>query len=164
MITGKEGLLELMMEAFSMEKGTREFYRKASRVAHEEVARKAFAQLADWEAEHMNYIQYLYQSIMDDREMLSFAEFREKVRPEAVEGGIPMNVVEMRLADYEFTTETGALILALEIEGKSYSFYRRLSEQAEDPGAKAFMRDMMEWEKKHLQYLKELRLKIEETS
>jgi len=164
MITGKEGLIEDMIEAFRMEKGTHEFYLKASDAAHEEPAKKAFRELAAWEEEHMGYLQFLYQAITEDRELLSFEDFKERARPEAVEGGIPMKKMEEKLEEYNFTDELGAIISALEMEAKSYSYYRRLSEKAEDPAAKVFLKEMMGLEAKHIEYIKQLRLKIEETS
>ncbi len=78
MITGKTQLLEAMIDAYTMEKGTNEFYRYAAGKAIDEEARKAFAQLAEWEHEHMLYIQYLYQSMTEDRETVSFHDFEEK--------------------------------------------------------------------------------------
>jgi len=164
MITGKEGLLEDMIEAYEMEKGTHEFYLKASEAAHEEAAKNAFRELADWEREHMRYLQFLYQAITEDREFLSFEEFKEKLRPEMVEGGIPVRKMEEKLEDINLTDELGAMITALEMEAKSASFYRGLSEEAEDPSAKVFLKEMVRLEEKHIEYLKKLRLKIEETS
>lgn len=165
MITGKEELLQVMIEAFIMEKGTNEFYEQASRKAYDEEAKKAFHHLADWEKEHMQYIQFLYQSIRDEREAMSFDEFEKKVKPETVEGAIPKKYLEEKYQEkYSFLDDLGALTAALEIEGKAYNFYRKLSETAEDQSVKAFMGDMMQWEKKHIEYLKELRLRISETS
>jgi rubrerythrin len=164
-ITGKEELLQVMIEAFIMEKGTNEFYDEASRKALDGEARKAFRQLAEWEKEHMQYIQFLYQSIRDERETMSFEDFEKKVSPETVEGAIPRKYLEEKFHErYSFIDDLGALTAALEIEGKAYNFYRKLSETAEEGNVKAFMRDMMEWEKKHIEYLKSLRFRIAETS
>ncbi|GAB4388347.1 MAG: hypothetical protein Kow0025_07060 [Thermodesulfovibrionales bacterium] len=165
MITGKEELLQAMIEAFIMEMGTREFYSEASRKARQEAAREAFGQLADWEKGHMDYIQFLYQSIRDEREAMSFEDFRKKVDPETVEGAIPKKYLEDRIgSEYSFLDDLGALTAALEIEGKSYNFYRRLSETASDPNTGAFLKDMMKWEQEHVEYLKSLRNRLEETS
>ena len=60
MLTGKEDLLQALVEAYIMEKGTKEFYTlAASRWGA--AAQKGFTALADWEGRHMAYIQSLYQ-------------------------------------------------------------------------------------------------------
>lgn len=164
MITGKEDLLQAMIEAYVMEKGTNEFYKDASHKAINKVAKDAFGVLAEWEHEHMLYIQFLYQAILESREEVSFDEFKKSVMPTFVEGAIPIKELEEKIEGYEFIDDLGALTIALEIEGRAYNLYRRLSEQAPDTNTKTFMKDMMNWELKHIDYLKELRYKLPETS
>lgn len=164
MITEKTELLDAMIEAFIMEKGSNEFYAEASRKAIDAEAKKAFAELAGWEKEHMQYIQFLYQSMRDEREAVSFERFKDSVRPETVEGAIPIEKMKEKLEEYSFLDDLGALTMALEIEGKAYALYHRLSEQAADTNTKAFMKDMMGWEQKHIEYLKKLRYRLSETS
>lgn len=164
MITGKEGLLQAMIEAYIREKGTNEFYTKASVKATDIEAKKAFSQLAQWEQEHMQYIQSLYQSIRDEREMLSFEDFEKRIIAESVEGDIPLKELEEDIGMYSFIDDLGALVIALEIEAKAYAFYKKLSETADDTNTKAFMKEMMQKEQKHIEYLKTLRYRIPETS
>lgn len=161
MITGKEELLQAMVEAFIMEKGTNEFYTEASGKANDAGVNMAFTQLAAWELEHMQYIQFLYSSIRDDRETLSFDRFREKVEPEEVEGGIPVGVIKEKLYK-EGLDDIGVIAIAIEVEGKAYNLYRRLSETASDTNTREFMREMMAWEQKHLDYVKALRRTLSE--
>lgn len=157
MLTGKEDLLQLMIEAFSMEKGTREFYMEAAHAVPEGPARNAFSELAQWEGEHMLYLQFLYQSLTEDREMLSFEDFKKNISPEAVEGGIPVKEAERKLEKYNFTTQSEAIRLALELEARSYDFYWKLSEKAGDTNARVFLRELMNWEKTHIEYLKKIK-------
>lgn len=157
MLTGKEDLLQSIIEAFTMEKGTREFYQQAAIAVPEGPARNAFARLAGWEYEHMLYIQFLYQSLTEDRDLLSFEDFKKNVRPEAVEGGIPVKEAKQKLEKYDFKDASEALRLALEMEAKSYDFYRRLSDKSQDTNARLFMKEMMNWEKTHIEYLKKLK-------
>lgn len=160
MITGREELLESLIEAFIMEKGTNIFYAEASEKALSAESEKMFKHLAEWEAGHMYYIQFLYQSIQGDTDIVSFEKFREKVPAPLVEGGIPVKDLEKRIERYEFINDSDALRIAFEIEGKSYNLYNRLSEKADDGNAKVFMKEMMEQEQKHLNYLKELKAKL----
>ncbi len=76
------------------------------------------------------------------------------------EAGIPIKDLEAKIEKYSVTDELGALTLAMEIEGKAYNMYRRLSRTAEDKNAQIIFHEMMEQEVKHVNYLKDLRVKL----
>lgn len=154
MITGKEELLQSLIEAYIMEKGTNDFYRMASEKSLNEAAKKAFASLAEWEARHMEYIQFLYQSIQGDRDISSFEEFKKRTGAPSVEGGIPIKDLEKRIENYSLIDDSGAVSLALEIEVKSYNLYRKISETAESTNARVFMKEMMEQEQSHINFIR----------
>ncbi|MBI5409600.1 MAG: ferritin family protein [Nitrospirae bacterium] len=160
MITGKEDLLQALIEAFLMEKGTREFYSQASVRSADYEAQKTFKELSDWEGKHMDYIQFLYQSINGDQEVRSFEEFKKSAKAPMTEAGIPVKDLEAKIERYKFMDQKEALALAMEIEGKAYNFYRKLSGSAEDGNARVVFRGMMEQEVKHVEYLKKLRVKL----
>jgi rubrerythrin len=164
MITGKEDLLQSLMEAFLMEKGTHEFYSLAASKAISAEARRTFVDLSEWEERHMEFIQFLYQSIQDDRDIEGFDEFKKRAHAPVVEGGIPVKQLEERIEKYEFIDDLGALMLALEIEGKAFNLYRGMSEKATDGNARAVFHEMMDQEIKHIDYLKEMRNRLAETS
>lgn len=157
MITGKEDLLQSLIEAFLMEKGTREFYAQASAKVAGKEAQETYKYLSTWEEEHMAFIQFLYMSVQDERDIKGFAEFSRKTEAPVTEAGIPVKDLEARLEQYTFTDDKGALDLALEIEGKAYAQYRRLAESAPDKNAQVVFREMMEQEVKHIEYLKKMR-------
>ncbi|RJQ47262.1 MAG: hypothetical protein C4538_05455 [Nitrospiraceae bacterium] len=160
MITGREDLMQSLIEAFLMEKGTREFYSHASEISKNAEARKMFSELAGWEAKHMDYIQYLYQAMQGDIEAQTFDEFNKTANAPVTEAGIPVKDLKSRIDKYEITDEMGALKLAMEVEGKAYNLYLKLSRDAKDANARVVFRDMMEQEVKHVEYLKKLRLKL----
>ncbi|GAB4417295.1 MAG: hypothetical protein OHK0032_13320 [Thermodesulfovibrionales bacterium] len=164
MVTEKGELLQALIEAYMMEKGTNDFYMQASVKAINEEAKRAFRTLAEWEQRHMEYIQFLYQSIQGDRDMLSFEAFKNRVSAPDVEGGIPVKDLEAGLERYSFIDDIGALTLALETEGRAYNLYRRLSETVDDSNVRVFMREMMGQERGHINYLKDMRLRLAETS
>lgn len=163
MVTGKEELLEALIEAFIMEKGTNIFYEAAAKKTANRDAKEAFLTLAKWEHKHMDYIQFLYQSLVEDRDITSFEAFKENVSAPLIEGGIPVKDMEVRLREYADINDSSALDLALEIEEKSCGLYTRLSETAADGNTRVFMKDMVEQEKKHIKYLRDLRIKLAET-
>src|SRR3989304_1722884 len=101
MITGKENLLQALIEAFLMEKGTKEFYADASGKSSNSDAKKIFRELADWEKKHM--------------------DFNSRTEAPLTEAGIPVKDLEAKIEKYTIKDETGALTLAMEIEGKAYN-------------------------------------------
>ena len=96
MPTGQEDLLQALVEAFIMEKGTREFYAQAASISGA-AAKKSFEDLAAWENRHMTYIQSLYQSILDDRELEEFSDFSKKTPAPVTESGIPVKDLEKQI-------------------------------------------------------------------
>lgn len=164
MLTGKEDLLQSLIEAYLMEKGTMDFYSQAAAKAINAEAGKMFKDLSAWENQHMDYIGFLYKAMQDDRDIIGFEEFKNKTKSPVTEAGIPVKDLEAMLEKYDFLDDMGALILALEIEGKAYSLYSKLSKAAVDTNARVVFKEMMEQETRHVDYLKKLRLKLGETS
>ena len=160
MITGKEYVMQALIEAFLMEKGTKEFYSQAAEKVYESVAKDTFKKLSQWEQKHMNYIQFLYQSLEGDREIKTFEEFKNKADAPITEAGIPVKDIEAKIEEYDFTDDMKVLTLAMGIEGKAYNLYHKLSQNAVDTNAQVVFKEMMEQELKHVDYLKKLREKL----
>lgn len=160
MITGKEGLQEAMIAAFSMEKGTREFYSYAVAKSITDEARETFIKLRDWEDSHMHYIESLYQELMGDREFHSYEEFRKRVLTNDVESGIPLREAEKLFEMKRPTDDMEIIVFALEMEGKAYNLYRRFSEDAEDADARVIFQEMKVQEQKHIDALMSLKRSI----
>jgi rubrerythrin len=164
MITGKENVLQALIEAYLMEKGTKEFYAAAAKKMENITAADAFKTLTGWEDKHMEYIQTLYQALEDDRDLFSFQEFMNKTEAPETEAGIPVKDLEAKLEEQTFADENSALEMALSIEGKAYNLYRRFSEQASDANARVAFKEMMEQELRHIDYIKKMRENIVKTS
>ena len=160
MITGKEDLLTALIEAYLMEKGTNEFYAHAAEKAVHAAAGKTFEELSRWEEQHMEYIQYLYQSIDQNRDIQGFDDFKKKTSSPDTEAGIPVKDLESKLEQPKYADDRGAVTLALEIEAKAYNLYRKLSEGSSDSNARVVFKEMMEQEIKHVDYLKKLRAQL----
>lgn len=159
MVTGREDLLQALMEAYLMEKGTREFYRIASEKALRPEAQSLFQELAAWEERHMAFIRFLHEALMDNRDIVTFEEFSSRAEAPVAESGIPVHDLEERFEGHESMEEKDVLGLALEMEGKAYSLYRGLSERTADQNARIVFLEMMEQEKKHIAHLKGLEAK-----
>ena len=160
MLTGKEDLLQALVEAYIMEKGTKEFYAQAASKSNAAEAKKSFEDLAVWENKHMIYIQSLYQSILDDRELEEFKAFSVKAPATVAEGGMPVEDLEKKIEKYTVKNEKDALSLAIGIEAKAYAFYKGLTAKAQDNQAKVIFEDMMAQESKHMDQLNAMKKKI----
>jgi rubrerythrin len=139
-----------------MEKGTRIFYSSAAAKAVHPVAQKMYGELSDWEEEHMEFIQYLYQSFSDDRDIKNFEHFRDVTDAPVAESGIPVKELEAKIEKYAFDDDEGAMRIALQTEGQAYNLYRKLSQDAPDSNARVVFKEMMEQELKHIAYLKKM--------
>lgn len=164
MLTGKEDLLQALVEAYIMEKGTREFYLQAADKSSSAGARKSFHELSLWEDRHMAYIQSLYQSILDDRELEEFSSFSAKVLAPVTESGIPVKELARKIETYTIKDERDALGLAVTIEAKSYNLYKDLAARAVDSEAKVIFEEMMAQEAKHMNYLNSLKQALPRSS
>lgn len=161
MIAGKEDLLEALTDALSMEKGTRRFYEFAASKAISEEAWDVFRRLCDWEKDHMRYISFLYQSLMGDMDLISYEEFQSNAPEVDTEAGISVKEAEDLFEERNIIDDTGAIILALGIEGKAYNLYRMLSGSAEDRNARVVFEEMMRQEQMHIDQLRVLKMEIE---
>ncbi len=108
----------------------------------------------------MEFIQFLYLSVQDDRDIKGFEEFGSQTNAPITEAGIPVEELKEKIEKHTFIDDDRALSIALEIEGKAYNLYRKLSESASDSNARVVFKEMMEQELKHIDYLKEMRLKL----
>lgn len=160
MLTGKEDLLQALVEAYVMEKGTREFYAQAASKASAAEAKQRFTDLAAWENGHMIYIQSLYQSILEDRELEEFKTFSAKAPATVSEGGLQVKDLEKRIEKFTVKDERDALALALNIEAKAYAFYKDLAGKAKDGQTKVIFEELMAQETKHLNEINAIKKKL----
>ncbi len=163
-MTGKEDLLQALIEVYLMEKGINKFYSKLSVKAESPEARSTFTALANWEAEHVRYIQNFYQTFMDERETASFEEFARKARPDVAEGGTPLAELERKIDEFKFLDDTGAIQFALKVEADEYNLYRKLASKTNDTNVKALCEEFMGWEQDHIKHLGKMLAKMGETS
>lgn len=160
MVTSTEDLLGALILAFSMEKGSNEFYTKAVEKIIDRKGKEMFKKLASFEEGHMRYIQHLYTSLLGEKRLISLSEFKEKVPAEFMEGGIKIDPSLAIVEDTTFMDDIDALNIAEDKEHKSYAFYQKLIRKSSDTNAKVIFEELAKEEKKHIKYIKELMNKI----
>jgi rubrerythrin len=161
MINAKEGLIQALMDVYMMEKGIHQFYDKVAAKTQNREAKKAFTELAEWESGHARYAQYLYQGLMEDWDIVSFEEFSKRAKPEIAEGGTPLKDLEGRIDEFTYLDDVGAIAFALKVEAKEYALYRKLADETADTNMKVLFENLAEWEQRHIEYLQNLRKKVE---
>ena len=160
MINAEEGLMQALMDVYMMEKGIHKFYDEVSQKAQNREAKEAFGRLAEWEEGHERYVQYLYQGLMEDWDIVSFEEFSKRAKPEIAEGGMPLKDLEGRIDEFTYLDDAAAIAFALTVEAKEYALYNKLALQSKDTNMKVLFESLMEWEQRHIEYLKKLKQKI----
>ena len=136
MLTGKEDLLQALVEAYVMEKGTREFYAQAASKSTAAEAKRSFAELEEFKA------------------------FSAKAPATVSEGGLPVKDLEKRIEQFAVKNEKDALSLALNIEAKAYNFYKGLAAKAQDVQTRVIFEDMMAQETEHLNQINAMKKKL----
>jgi rubrerythrin len=159
-INAKEGLIQALMDVYMMEKGIHLFYDEVAAKTQNQEAKKAFAELADWESGHARYAQYLYQGLMEDWDIVSFEEFSKRAKPEIAEGGMPLKDLEGKIEEFTYLDDVGAIAFALKVEAKEYALYKKLASETTDTNMNILFETLAEWEQRHMEYLKNLRQKI----
>lgn len=160
MVINREDLLGALTLAFSMEKGSNEFYKKAVERIFDKKGKEMFKKLASFEEGHMRYIQYLYTSLMGEKRLIGLSEFKERIPSEIMEGGIKIDPTLAEVEDTPFMDDIDALNIAEDKEAKSYAFYQKLIRKSTDTNAKVIFEELAKEEKKHIKYIKELKDKI----
>jgi rubrerythrin len=160
MISGTEDLLNALTLAFSMEKGSNEFYKKAEEIIIDKKGKEMFKKLASFEEGHMRYIQHLYTSLLGEGRLINLSEFKDKVPTEIMEGGIKIDPSLAAVEDLPFMDDLDVLKIAEDKETKSYAFYQKLIRKSHDTNTKVIFEEMAKEEKKHIKYIKDTIEKI----
>ena len=149
MLRGNESLLDSMLFAFGLEKGSHTFYTKAAEKVDDLKSKEFFYAMAEVERGHMGNIRLLYCGVENEACPISIEEFTESVPGPYVEGG---KLLEHALRDLDvaFLDEADAMKVALKQEGEAYGFYVKASKRMEDPHAKVLFDELAAEEKKHL--------------
>lgn len=160
MLTGKEDAIRAITKALGLEKGTKVFYEFAASKAKEGPVKETFLALRDMEMRHMQYFDFLYLAITEERDLLGYKEFSRNVTATHVESGRSIADAVKLFDEREIKSGTDAIKIALSIEGRSHAMYKDLAEKSEDPEVKVLFEEMMEQEKRHIEYLRNIENKV----
>ena len=150
LITGDETPAAIIVLAYGMEQGLREFYdAMASRTGDDEV-KKTFLRLAAIEDRHKERLFQLYTTL--DKSVPEQDRFEKELVVKAMEGGL---TTEEFLARNQgvLATIPEVLEIAMMIETQALDLYLRYSQKSKDEETGAVLFGIAEEEKAHLEAL-----------
>ena len=155
MLKGNESLMDSILFAFGLEKGSNAFYLKAAEKVDDPKSKEFFKSMADVELGHMGNLRLLYCGMENEACPVSIEEFMEAVPGPYVEGGKLLENA-LRELDVAFLDETDAVKIAVKQEAEAYGFYVKAAKRMEDPEARVLFDNLAAEEKKHLDMLAQI--------
>ena len=150
---GKESVEDVLVVAYSLEKGLREFYQQMVARATVQPVKALFQKLFAIEINHQNRLLHEYNRITG--KTFENANFDAEIVTPAVEGGISTEeFMQLFGADLDSTSEVVGL--AMSVEAQALDMYQRASENAKDPESREVLHQIAMEEQEHLKLLGEL--------
>ena len=147
-----EKVLEALEEAKCLEQEGQDFYHQAALKSASEKSKETFQSLAKEEAMHLRLIQRQIDSLASTGQWIHLSEtegetcdLSESIYPQGREG--------LEKAVPSDTSETEALLLALDFENKGYDMYRRAAKETSDPLAREMYEFLATQERLHFDLL-----------
>lgn len=147
----KEEKLEVLKEAMLIEKRGMFFYASVARLCEDEGARSVFEFMAREEEDHLRFLQEHYTSLQGKGYFNSVSDmdnFPHQGLAEVLNGSIRVNITAA-------SDESAALYAAMLFEERGIAFYSEQAAKAVEPEEKQFYQWLAEWEKEHLDVLKQ---------
>jgi len=155
MLKKDSSLLDALLFAFGLEKGSNTFYTKAAEKMDDQKSKELFYAMADVERGHMANIRLLYCGMENEACPATMEEFIQSAGGEYIEGGKLLENALKEL-DVAFLDEADALKIAIKQEGEAYAFYTKAAKRMLDSNARVLFDNLAEEEKKHLDTLTKL--------
>ncbi len=153
LFSGDESPEAMLLVAYSLEEGLRDFYLSMAKKTKEENARKLFDMLAEIEIKHQDRIFNEYIDISGAG--ITREEFSAKVVSPAMEGGLTTDeYLDRYQPDLENVTEV--ISMAMAIEAQALDLYQRASERATSEKSREVLLKIADEERSHIQQLGEL--------
>lgn len=140
--------LEILERAMGIEHEGRQFYLKAAQTTHDKKGQEMFGTLADDEQKHYDLIKRQHTALSSESRWISSPE----VKP--VDIGLdkplfPRGREALKKAAITKSSDWDALLFGLDIETRSYDFYRRAASETGDPLGKQMFEFLAGQERSH---------------
>ena len=142
-----ERIARALETALQMEKEGKEFYQKAGQSSDNSLAKKLLQHLAEQEDVHIQKINEIYQAIKRTAE---WPEKETTFKHEKSLKSVFREAIDSMDKDAKASSsELEALKTAMNMEDKSYSFYRSRDAEAVTPAEKSFYQALTAEEREH---------------
>ena len=141
---------DLIVIAYGLEDGLREFYLAMETKSSDEDARAVFFKLAELESSHQKRLLELYTEITGKK--VTQEDFSQSIVSPALEGGMTTEEYLERFHT-DLNSMTDILSLAMGIEAQALDLYQRASTKAENQKASEALLQIASEERIHLQSL-----------
>jgi rhodanese-related sulfurtransferase/rubrerythrin len=153
LFSGKESPQDMLIVAYSLEEGLREFYLSMAAKVNNESTRRLFAKLSGIEVKHQDRIFAEYLKISGTS--VSRQEFVEKTVFPAMEGGLTTeDYLKLYQPDLDVAEEV--ISLAMAIEAQALDLYQRAADRASTEESKNVLVQIAAEERSHLEQLSQL--------
>jgi rubrerythrin len=129
--------LEALCQAARLEEDGYKFYIEAAKRTADPRGREMFLSLADDEKMHLRMVEDQYQTVIDEKEWVSFPEALACKPIDLDEPLFPPQGRDFDRAIDPQASDLDALLFALQIENDSYELYRKAATEVADPVGKA---------------------------
>ncbi|MFZ5798530.1 MAG: sulfurtransferase [Desulfobulbus sp.] len=153
LFSGRESAEEVLVTAYSLEQGLREFYLRMIPLAKNDPVKELFQKLAAIEVTHQNRILEEYRRLTGTS--VDVAVFEREVAGPAMEGGLSTEEYISR-AGANLDQVTDVLSLAMAIEAQAMDLYQRAAATRTDPNGQRMLRQIAGEEQEHLKLLGDL--------
>jgi len=153
LFTGRETLEEILVVAYSLEKGLQDFYQLLSGKVGSDRAKQLFKKLAAIELIHQERLFTEYRKVTT--QPISLQEFEQGLVVQAMEGGLTtQEYLDLYQPDLE--VEADVVSLAMAIEAQALDLYLRARDRAPAAATKVTLQQIAEEERAHLKQLGKL--------
>lgn len=153
LFSGRETTKDVLVVAYGLEKGLREFYLKMISLAKEKPVSEMFHKLAAIEINHQNRLLSEYRRITGTG--IDAAEFDREIVDPAMEGGLSTEEY-VRRSGANLEQVADVIALAMTIEAQALDLYQRAADSRTDPEGQQVLRQIAREEQEHLRLLGEL--------
>jgi rubrerythrin len=144
---GNEASDEILVVAYSLEEGLREFYLSMIPQVESDAAKGLFKKLSTIEIKHQERIFGEYIKLTG--KTLTRQEFEKSIVVQAVEGGLSTEAY-MQLFQLDSDSVQEVIGVAMSIEAQALDLYLRAAENSSDPQNKKILSQIATEEKAHL--------------
>jgi len=155
MLKGDENLVDALLFAFGLEKGSYDFYVIAASKMEDPRSKEVFLSMSEVERGHMAEIRLLYCGMENEACPVSIEEMSEASQGPYLEGGRLLSDA-LKDLDVAFLDKEDALKAAIKQEGQATVFYEKASKRMQDSYARVLFEEFAKKEKKHLEELSRL--------